>query len=147
MAPPTGSAALPHGPESRDWPGTRETDQDEGFDLRKAILKLFPLTHNDPTGRKALRDVQEHVGYFEDDAEVILRIRSKSRGNIDIRLDYEMKSMVIELLNQHSDVTHTQSGSNYRARIKKNDPSTVSKFGDKDSTGVSTTNKSEEDKK
>lgn len=140
MSPP-GEDALTasDGPESSDWPDAREADQDDTFDLREGILTLFPITHSDPTGHKALRKIQKQLGYFEPDAEVHMQIKSKSRGNINIRLDFELKSMIAELIHRAGEVTPTQSGHGYRARAKKKTPS-AAKFGDRNSAEGSTEN-------
>lgn len=140
MSPP-GREALTasHGLESSDWPDAREADQEESFDLREGILALFPITHNDPTGQMALRKIQKQLGYFEPDAEVFLQIKSKSRGNINIRIDFELKSMIAELIDRAGEVTPTQSRSGYRARIKKKTPEAV-EFGDESSNEGSTEN-------
>lgn len=136
MPPPMHEAAhAPHGPESSDWLGTPKSDQEVVYDAREMIRTIFPLTHRDPTGRQALSAVQKRIGWFEPDAEVLILIRSKSRGRIDIRLDFEMKSMHMELLNRAGEITPTQSGHGYRARTKKNTPA-ASKFGDKNAAGV-----------
>lgn len=129
MSPPLEAAPAPYGFESSDWPGP---DHEE-FDVREGIMKLFPITHNDPTGQKALRAIQKQIGYFEPEAELHLVIKSKRRGNIDIRIDYELKSMVAELVNRAGTVTPTKSGERYRARIKKNTPAAV-EFGDMNSS-------------
>lgn len=111
-----------HGSESLDWPDTDGTDQGVDYDPWTFIEKLFPSTHHDPSGRKVLRELQKSIGYVEPDAEIFLRIKSKHRGNIDVRVDFEMKSMLVELLERAAEITQTQSGERYRARIKKNTP-------------------------
>lgn len=133
MAPPgTASRTASHGPESPDWLDAHEK---ETFDLRAGINQLFPQLASDPTMRKALR---RELGWFEPDAELHLRIKSKARGNIDVRLDYEFRNLVIELIEKAANVSLTQSGRSYRARLKKKNPGAVDKFGDSDSSGAHT---------
>ena len=73
-----------------------------------------------------MRALQKNIGWFEPDADVFFRIKSKSRGTIDIRLDFELKSMHMELLERAGEISETQSRQGYRARIKKkNTPTAV----------------------
>lgn len=128
-----------HGPGSSD---RFDTPEDQEFDVLAGLRQLFPTSWADPTGQKALRNIQKQLGYIEPDAELELRIKSKSRGIIGIRLDYEIKGFIAELLGRFGQISETRSRNGYRARVRpyesptKNNPGAVEKFGDSDNTGA-----------